>query len=93
MKREAAIEALWKAKREYRDCFMFATLLEPVEMVEIDQTTYPHKETKHTASAGTRVIVTMISRFGDVGIRDGDLTPQHGYTARVTPDKLTDWSF
>lgn len=43
----------------------------------------------HVAKEGTRVLITMFSRFGDVGIRDNDVDNiRHGYTARVTPEML-----
>lgn len=47
---------------------------------------------ERTAPPGTPVLVTMVSRFGDVGIRDDKLTPPtDGYYCRVQPDELTDW--
>mgnify|MGYP006266943299 CR=1 FL=1 len=47
---------------------------------------------KRVARAGTRVLVTMVSRFGDVGIRDDRLVPaSNGYYGRVAPEDLSDW--
>jgi len=38
------------------------------------------------------VLVTMASRFGDVGIRGHHLVPPgHGYDVRTEPENLTDW--
>jgi hypothetical protein len=42
---------------------------------------------------GTRVLVCMASRFGDVGIRHRRIYPaSHGYSARVDPESLIEWS-
>jgi len=42
--------------------------------------------------AGTRVLVTVYSRFGDVGIRARNLDKVgHGYDARVDPETLINW--
>lgn len=50
-------------------------------------------EHSRTIKSGTRVLVTMVSRFGDVGIRDDRLVPaSNGYCARIDPVNLTDWS-
>ena len=42
-------------------------------------------------SAGTRVKIVMVSRFGDVGITH-DLAAENGYHARVSLDSLCDLS-
>jgi hypothetical protein len=82
---EEALEKLWKAKdwrastREANPP-VYATVKEPVEML------------KGKIPAGSTVLVTMVSRFGDVGIRHDRLVPpSDGYYARVPPDVLTDW--
>ncbi len=44
--------------------------------------------------AGTKVLITMISRFGHVGIRDYDIDKQeHGYVASAQPDDLHELRF
>ena len=75
------------------DVFFLAETTEPVEM-HVWNGVHPVEEnTKvHTAPAGTTVLVTVYSRFGDVGIRDDNLDPpSHGYYARVNPDTLNNW--
>lgn len=62
--------------------FLYATTKLPVNFGE-----------EGSKKGGTRVIVTMVSRFGDVGIRSTKLDEKrHGYTARVDPGALDDWS-
>jgi len=66
--------------------FVYATLRD-------DQKMGYEPEKQHVAKSGTRVLVTMVSRFGDVGIRDERLMPpSDGYSARVQPEALKDWS-
>lgn len=74
--------------------FLYATITKPVIFSAwngkhpVDENT-----TKDAKPGGTRVIVTMVSRFGDVGIRARNLDKKrHGYDARVPPDALDDWS-
>lgn len=65
--------------------FVYATL-------RADQKMGYEPERQHVAKAGTRVLVTMVSRFGDVGIRDERLVPpSDGYFARVQPEALMNW--
>ncbi len=78
-------------KRE--SVFMWAELTEPVEMREwngrhpVDENTVIQE-----VGVGTRVLVTIFSRFGDVGIRARDLDKVgHGYDARVDPEILDNW--
>lgn len=71
------------------DVFVYASL--------VAETTFSKdvngKDVHYTKPAGTRVLVTMVSRFGDVGIRDHHLVPpSNGYNSRVQPAQLTDWS-
>jgi hypothetical protein len=88
-------EVMWKAKCESRyggGIMMHATLKRDVTM-DVWNGTHPvEKNTKmHVATAGTRVLVTMASRFGDVGIRDENIDSlTHGYYARVDPSDLED---
>lgn len=75
------------------DVFMWAELTEPVEVHEWNGN-HPVEEntTKRTVEAGTRVLVTVYSRFGDVGIRARNLEKVcHGYDARVDPEILDNW--
>lgn len=73
--------------------FVYATLIDEVEFHLWNGTHPPEKNTKiYKRPAGTRVLVTMVSRFGDVGIRDYMLDPpSNGYASRVMPERLTDW--
>ena len=45
---------------------------------------------EHICQAGTKVLVWMVSRFGDVGITD-NLVDAHGYDVRIDPSKLVYW--
>jgi hypothetical protein len=72
--------------------FLYATLTEEATM-SAPASRYGDPPVRWTAPKGTRVLVTMVSRFGDVGIRDRHLVPaSDGYTGRVKPEKLCDWS-
>lgn len=80
----------WKNKKE--DRFVYATTTKEIDVLTVggDHPTYPKKE--RTIPAETTVLVTMFSRFGDVGIRDDRLTPpSNGYYVRVMPEELKDW--
>jgi hypothetical protein len=73
--------------------FVYATLAREVEFRQWNGV-HPVDENSevYRRPAGTRVLVTMVSRFGDVGIRDRDLVPpSNGYSARVMPEDLVDW--
>jgi hypothetical protein len=92
---DQALDILWgnKGSDALRTTFVWATTTEPVTMRVWDGN-HPVEEhtVNHVAPTGTTVLVTMASRFGDVGIRDDRLNPpNHGYYARVEPSKLTDW--
>lgn len=84
--------------RPWRDgkdkLFCYATTTKPLKMSRWNGE-HPVEEnsTEHEAPAGTTVLVTMASRFGDVGIRDHDLVPaSEGYCCRCDPaTDLTDW--
>ena len=90
--REEALEILWVSKTPpwTEPVFLWADLVEDTEM----RIWFDHgvPEEHRMAKAGQTILVTVVSRFGDVGIRDDRLNPpSHGYHARVTPDKLTNW--
>lgn len=94
MKRDQATDLLWTAKVAHKECFLYATLAQNVTM-SVWSGKHPVDENseEYEAYKGDRVLVTMISRFGDVGIRGRDLEPAtNGYHARVEPEHLTDWS-
>lgn len=91
-----AIKELWVRKDEGREMFAQADLLVDVEMDEWDGENRPVEQhsDRRTAKAGSRVLVTMISRFGHVGIRDNRLDEEtHGYYGTVDPEKLTNFKF
>jgi len=105
--RKEALQNMWEAHNPFLDpetgemrkvpvfkeAFYRAELTESVTMHEWNGT-HPVKEntTEYEVPAGTRVMVTVYSRFGDVGIRARDIeTPCHGYDARVNPEVLINW--
>lgn len=105
--REEALKDMWEAHNPFLDpetgemreepvfkeAFYRAELTEAVTMHEWNGT-HPVEENQkvHEVPAGTRVMVTVYSRFGDVGIRARDIeTPRHGYDARVDPETLINW--
>ena len=98
LSRNVALKRLHASKgiepgKPWKPFFCYATLTEPTKM-ESWNGVHPVEEnlTVRMAKAGTRVLVTMASRFGDVGVRDTHLVPaSHGYFARVLPEKLKDW--
>lgn len=49
--------------------------------------------TEHVCPTGTKVLIWMVSRFGDIGITD-NLTDPKGYDCRgVEEFELTNWEF
>jgi len=85
---------MWTAKVCSKECFLYATLAQNVTMSAWSGK-HPVDENseEYEAYKGDRVLVTMVSRFGDFGIRGRNLTPAtHGYHARVEPELLADWS-
>lgn len=87
---EAVWKAMWIRKDEGREMFAQAELLVDVEGSEWNGTHPVEKnERKYTMKAGSTVLITMASRFGDVGIRGTDIDEEsHGYHARVLPEML-----
>ena len=84
-----ACALMWDAKTHYEDCFMWATLTKDVSATDISSV---GKETNRIIPKGTRVIATVYSRFGDMGIRNDNIKDlRHGYVARVSPEDLTNW--
>lgn len=94
-----ALTQLWNNKgaglRGEKEKFFYATTTKRVVMViqpVLQGGIHDSKTIERECPPGTTVLVTMFSRFGDVGIRDVNLVPPtHGYYARVLPDHLTDW--
>ena len=75
------------------DAFVYATLLKDVTMhVSTTEETHRNIDKTRIAKADTRVLVTMVSRLGHVGVRDDHLVPaSNGYYAGVMPEDLKDW--
>jgi len=70
---------------------IFATTKEDFVMSVWNQTHPVEKNKKeHLCVKGTKVLVWMVSRFGDVGITD-NLSSPIGYDIRVSVDKLNNW--
>lgn len=93
MTQEEALGILWKNK-DWRNAsqekFVYATTKNSVDLLNVGKWDRPKVE--RTIAAGTTVLVTMHSRFGDVGIRDDRLVPpSNGYYVRVMPEDLKDW--
>ncbi len=87
---QVVLNKLWELKRDHKDTFAYAETKEDFTMKSGDR---DHEE-RHTAKAGATVLITMLSRFGDVGIRDEKLTPpSNGYWCRVLPDQLKNLRF
>jgi hypothetical protein len=85
MKLDAAKKPIPNPK--WCDAFVYATLGKDVSVSVEGKPKKPRVIKK-----GTRVLVTMVSRFGHVGIRDDRLTPaSNGYCTSVKPEDLTDW--
>ncbi len=85
----------YERKEDGREMFAHAVTTEDVEAVSYGDVRQSHAQADHhTIPAGTRVLVTMVSRFGDVGIRGRDVDRiEHGYHARVMPETLRDVVF
>jgi hypothetical protein len=90
---EEALRILWANKdweNKKEDKFVYATTVKSIDIMDFATPQKPKVE--RTIPIGTTVLVTMYSRFGDVGIRDDRLVPpSNGYYARVLPEDLKDW--
>ena len=78
-----------KNSREWYKCNVYATTTKDVTMYVWNGQHYPTVSanmTEHTCKAGTKVLVWMVSRMGDVGITD-NLIDARGYDARVDVDE------
>ncbi len=83
-----------KNSKEWKEMKVYAKTTKEVVM-QVWNGKHPVDEntSNHNCKAGTKVLVWMVSRMGDVGITD-NLVDARGYSARVDPDKyLTDYEF
>ena len=91
MNQDEAIEVFESRKLDGFEVWSHATLVDDLEFPD------HHTEGVRVVPAGTRVLITMFSRFGDVGIRDRDLKnyESHYYLLRVPLDGgyLKDFEF
>jgi hypothetical protein len=102
--REEALQDMWEAhnpffdsetgeerkKPIFKEAFYRAELTEALTMREWNG--HGKEDTVYEVPAGTKVMVTVYSRLGDVGIRARDIeTPRYGYDARVDPHILINW--
>ena len=90
-----AIEELWTRKHEGREVFAQAELLVDCTM-RIWNGTHPVEENsrEHVVKTGSKILVTVISRFGHVGVRHDRLdVEEHGYYGCVAPEQLRNYRF
>ena len=82
-----------KGKKGWDDYSFYATTTKDIEMRVWNGNHHPSVEancTEHICKAGTKVLIWMVSRMGDVGITD-NLIDATGYGSRVEADEyLTD---
>jgi hypothetical protein len=84
---DPVLQRMWEGK-DFRkpEVFAHATLTRTIEVHAMEG-----EADTVTIDKGTRVICTMVSRFGDVGIRARHINERrNGYDARVAPEDLTD---
>jgi hypothetical protein len=86
--KKKAIDQLYTYKRYYQDFEAYAKLTCDVEMRYWQGHGANPEYINHTAPAGTRVRIWMVSRFGDAGVTDKP--NPNGYDARVGWDSLDD---
>lgn len=87
-----AWEEIWKRKRDGREMFANAELTRDVPMSQWNGHDEP--ATEYECKAGQTVLITMASRFGDVGIRGIEIGQErHGYHARIEPEALVNVRF
>ena len=79
----------FKANPNFGKVWVYADLLVDIEIETWERL---RRIERHIAKAGTTVLITMISRFGDIGIRDKNITPpSDGYSCRIAIDQLTNF--
>jgi hypothetical protein len=80
---------MWRRKAAREDHFAHARLTRDVAVL-LNHSVAGDMRTR-TIPAGTRVLCTIVSRFGDIGIRDTQIDRiAHGYDARVFPAALSE---
>jgi hypothetical protein len=81
---------MWNRKHLMQEMFCHATLVNDTEFEEyFNGAPFP---AKRTYPAGTKVLVTMISRFGHVCVRARNPECiQHGYDHGMAPEDLKDY--
>ena len=89
------VETIWRRwdSGQKLDVFAHATLVHETLFREWNgQHPVDENTTVRTYPAGTRVLVTMASRFGDFGVRANDIERiEHGYSCRLDPGQLRDF--
>lgn len=85
---DPVLRKMWERKGQWREPEVFAHA-ELIVAVAIREHQSNDSYRTRTYPAGTRVLCTMVSRFGDVGIRARNIDEiRHGYDARVEPGLL-----
>jgi len=95
MSTEEFWKEMWDRKNSGREMFAHGTLLVACHASRWNGN-HPVDENsrKYIIPAGTKVLITVISRFGHVGIRDYSIDrEEHGYVACVFPEALKDLRF
>lgn len=91
---ENILKEMWRRKSERLDVWAHGELTETVEMIEYTDRESGYQARPYQVQAGTTVLITMLSRFGDVGIRAHDISKKlHGYHGRVDPAVVTNVRF
>ncbi len=89
------LDEMWKRKSERKEVFAIGILNKEAMAIEYPMDRFDKEKgiVRHIP-VGTQVMITMISRFGDVGIRDYDIgVYQHGYNSRVDPSTIDNVEF
>jgi len=87
-------EEMRKRKAEDRPVFAHATLKQSQTFKQWNGYGTEPEYTEYSLPMGACVIITMLSRFGDVGIRGTKIDILiHGYDARVLPNTLSPMYF
>lgn len=88
-------DEMWDRKCKGREMFSHGILLVDIPAFQWNGN-HPVESntTSYIIPAGSKVLITMISRFGHVGIRNHDIGQEsHGYDAAAQPEELRDLSF
>lgn len=88
------LQRMYERKRSMMEVFATGTLLVNAIAIEYPKGCLADKGVERIIPTGSKILITMISRFGDVGIRDYDIDiAKHGYVARVDPCRIADVEF